>query len=174
MKVAIGGYGSSGKSTVGAELAKALHIKHIDSSYKSAVANDSELILKMQELIKEKDKSFAQKFDRKVIKMAAGDCVISTWLGSWLVKGLTARIWINASIEERARRRSKLNGLPYSKELALLKKYDKLTHDHFKQVYGIDVYDHSIFDMELNSEKLSINEMVTIISSLAKAREKKR
>ncbi len=174
MKVAISGYGSSGKSTVGAELAKALHVKHIDNSYKSTVANDAELIAKMQKLIKEKDKSFAQKFDRKVMKMAAGDCVVTTWLGPWLIKGLTARVWINASIEERARRRSKLNGVPYEKELALLKKYDKLTHDHFKQVYGIDVYDHSIFDLELNSEKLSVKEMVTVISSLVRARQHKR
>ena len=128
----------------------------------------------MQSLIKSHDKKFANAFDRRIQNEAKGNCVVTTWLGAWMIKDATIRVWLNASLEERAKRRSKINGLEMEKEMRLLKQYDQLTHDHFKQVYGIDINNHDIFDIELNSEKLTISEMVKIITALAKARQQKR
>ncbi|MEM3199541.1 MAG: cytidylate kinase family protein [Candidatus Micrarchaeaceae archaeon] len=173
LKICIGGYGSSGKTTLGHEIAKALHIKHVSESYKNGGAKDIEIIKKMQNLIKSHDKKFAKDFDNKILQESKGSCVVTTWLSAWIVKDATIRVWLNASLKERALRRSKINGLDIEKELRLLKQYDKLTHDHFKQVYGIDINNHDIFDLELNSEKLTVKEMVKIIVALAKARKQK-
>ena len=176
MKICIGGFTSSGKTTLGEALSKELGIRHINPSYKNMVKNDEKKVIGLlDDLMSKKDRKVAEDFDAEVAKMSnEGDCVVSTWIGSWIVKDATARVWLNASQETRATRRAKAKGMDTKEALEFIKAYDRKSADYFKGVYGIDVTDHSIFDMELNTEKLSINDMVGIVSLLAAQRDTKR
>ena len=50
---------------------------------------------------------------------------------------------------------------------------DRQNMKGFKEVQGIDINDHSAFDIELNTEKMSLKEMVAVISMMALSKEKK-
>ncbi len=175
MKICIAGYASSGKTTVGEKLAKDLNIKLIGSSYKNAVDNDDRKLLDMlKKLIEEKDSGYGNDFDKKIIAEAAKqDCVVTTWAGSWIIKDATLRVWLNASQKERAKRRAYLNGEPYRKTLSLIKEYDTITTKYLSGMYGIDFNDHSIFDLEINTERLGLDDICSIISLAALAIDKK-
>ncbi|MCL4381821.1 cytidylate kinase family protein [Candidatus Marsarchaeota archaeon] len=172
IKICISGLASSGKTALGEILAERLNILHIKESYKDSTNGDEEIISLLKELTAKNDKKFAEIFDNKVRALAdQGNCVVTTWLGSWIIKDATIRVWLNASIEERARRRAKKNNTKYASTLSFIRDYDRLTINHFENVYGIDVTKHGIFDLELNTEKLSIDEMVEIISLITLSRE---
>ncbi len=176
MKICIGGFTSSGKTTLGETLSKELGIRHINPSYKSMVKNDEKKVIGLlDDLMVKEDKDVAKDFDAEVVKMSnEGDCVVSTWIGSWIIKDATARVWLNASQETRAARRAKAKGMDQDEALEFINEYDRKSSDYFKGVYGIDVTDHSIFDIELNTEKLSISDMASIVSLLAAQKDTER
>lgn len=172
IKICISGLASSGKTTLGEILAERLNISHIKESYKNSTNGDEDIISLLKELTAKNDKKFAEVFDNKIRALAdQGNCVVTTWLGPWIIKDATVRVWLNASVEERARRRAKKNNTEYASTLGFIRDYDRLTINHFKNVYGIDVTERGIFDLELNTEKLNINEIVEIISIIALSRE---
>lgn len=175
MKICIGGLGSSGKTSIGEMLSKELNIEHISESYKKSANGDEDLLSMLKKLQKDKDTEYAKKFDNEIIKKAEGkDCVITTWLSPWLVKDATLRIWIEADIEERARRRAKLNGMNYADALKFIEVYDKTNAEYFKGLYGIDIHDHSIFDASLNNGKLTQKQIIEVIALLALEKDGKR
>ena len=176
MKICIGGFASSGKTTFGEALANELNVKHIHSTYKGMVNNDDKSIVKLlDDLTKKHDKKIAKKFDFEVVEESnKGDCVISTWLGAWIVKDATVRVWLDATQEERASRRGSINSMKKRDALDFIKAYDAANIKYFKDVYKIDITDHSIFDIVLNTEKLHLAEMISIVSLLAAQRDVNR
>lgn len=172
IKICISGFASSGKTMLGELLAERLNILHVKESYKDSTNGDEEIISLLKELSAKNDKKFAEDFDNRVKALAdRGNCVITTWLGPWIIKDATIRVWLNASVEERARRRAKKNNTEYANTIEFIRSYDKLTISHFENVYGIDITKHGIFDLELNTEKLSTDEIVEVISLLTLSRE---
>ena len=100
------------------------------------------------------------------------DWVLSTWLSPWIIKDATIRVWLSASLDERARRCSESRGMPLEKAKAFIKEKDELTVKAFQDVYNIDIKNHAFFDMMLNTERLSLEESASIISMLAKGKGK--
>ncbi|MEM0150129.1 MAG: cytidylate kinase family protein [Candidatus Micrarchaeaceae archaeon] len=176
MKICIGGFASSGKTTFGEALARELNVRHIHSTYKGMVNNDDRSIIKLLDgLTAKHDKKTAKSFDSEVVKESdKGDCVISTWLGAWIVKDATVRVWLDATQEERAKRRAHINNMKKMEALEFIKAYDAANIKYFKDVYKIDVTDHSIFDIALNTERMHLDEMVGIVSLLAAQRDVNR
>ncbi len=179
VKICISGLTGSGKTTFGELLAKELGIAHITKartqSY-SAMSNelkrtkDKELSIGQMAVPK-----YAKGFDREVAKEAAkSDCVVSTWLSPWIVKGATLRIWLYCSFKTRARRKAKQLGMSMTKAMAYVKEKDAYAERSFKKIYGIDINNHDIFDLEMNTEKLDHKETVAIVSMLSMLRDKKR
>lgn len=171
MKICIGGLAASGKSSLGKELAKELSIEHIDPSYKDEVKNRKELLA----LAKEADIGKARAFDKALVAKAKGkNCVITSWFAPWLIKDATVRVWLNATFEVRASRWAKSN-----KENMKDARNDILVKDSFpirlhSKGYGIDIGDKSVFDIELNSERMNKKEMISIISLITLEREKQK
>ncbi len=170
IKVCISGRACSGKTTLGDALAHALKIEHINSTYKDYVKSHKELAAGFT--LKASNK-FTKDFDREVAKRASrGSCVVTTRLGPWMVKNATVCVWLNASDTERARRFAKREGVTLKAARAELAGIDGAVEEKFKKVYGIDVdNDHEVFDMELDSERMSTKEMVSLISLLAMERD---
>lgn len=168
IKICISGFTSTGKTTLGELLSKSLNIPHINASYKDVVGDGDALI----DLQRKADKAFAQKFDREIISKAKGkDCVITTWLSPWLIKDATVRVWLSADKDERANRTAKRNGVTRAKAMKYLEEKDSTTMRNFKRDYGIDILEHSLFDIELNSSRMSIDEMAAIVSLIALSKD---
>lgn len=171
MIICISGYTGSGKTFIAERLAKMLKIKHIARGYKVYASNHKEFFA----VLKNADKKFAQKHDRLVIEEAnKQDSVVSTWLGPWLIKNSTLNVWLEASLKERAKRLSNELKMPLQKTTKYIREKDRLTKKHFYEVYKIDMDKKDIFDLQINTEKLKIDQIVSIIAFLSLEKEGKR
>ncbi|MCL4363259.1 cytidylate kinase family protein [Candidatus Marsarchaeota archaeon] len=169
MKICISGLTASGKSTLAEELSKALGIKHIHKSYKEYVDSYS----KLADFTASADKKFANSFDAEIKKLANGDCVVSTWLSPWMIEDATLRIWLNASESTRSKRRAAQHNEVGGSDISAIEGIDKAAINQAKRIYDIDIFDHSIFDIEINTEKMSIMECASAISIIALERDRK-
>ncbi len=168
MKICISGLTASGKSTLAEELSKALGIKHIHKSYKDYIGSYSELA----DFTNSADKKFANSFDSEIKKLADGNCTVSTWLSPWMIDDATLRVWLNASESARAERRAGQHN-ESDGNIEAIRKIDKAAIDQAKRIYNIDIFDHSIFDIEINTEKMSVMECASAISIIALERDRK-
>lgn len=180
LRICISGLSASGKTTVGEALAKELDIMHITKSmtktYKRFVDENGGPKEASNKIRAEtSDPKYADDFDKEVVALAKkNDCVVTTWLGPWMVKDATLRIWLNTCFDERAHRRAV--GKHISLELARvqMKEKDDNTIRDFKKVYGIDIMDHRIFDIEINTERFTRQEEVAVIAMLALGKQNGR
>src|SRR5271155_5201617 len=108
LRICISGFTDSGKTTLGDMLAKEMNILHV-----TKYITDTYKTFKQEDTKKDHDstiretanKGNAKPFDDEVTKLSeANNCVVTTWLGPWIVKEPTLRIWLNASPKERVRR----------------------------------------------------------------------
>jgi predicted cytidylate kinase len=179
MKICIGGLSGSGKTTLGELLAEELGVEHITKTQTNTYAEMMQDVregltrgLSRNELSNPK---YIRKFDREIVARARGkNCVITTWLSPWMVKDATLRVWLNASFEERAKRIAKRAGMSIAKARRKIAMKDRIAIGDFRKTYGIDVYDHSIFDIELNTERLDSKASIAVISMLAMLKENNR
>jgi cytidylate kinase len=179
LRICISGLSCSGKTSLGDALSKDLNIMHITkhgtSTYKK-VKEDTENQKESEVgIIQTADRTYADSFDKEIVKLAEGNnCVVTTWLGPWLIKDATIRVWLSASFEERVRRYANLNKTSIENAKAFIKKKDELSINAFNDIYNIDVKNHSFFDMMINTERLNIKESVAIISMLAIGKEESK
>jgi cytidylate kinase len=173
--ICISGYTSSGKSTLGSTIASKLGIKYIGMSYKSDVGNDDiKLIGMLERLVSEGDTAHAKEFDRKVESEARdSNFVATTRLSPWLIRNATVRVWLDCGLQERARRRAAITeNKDIKSEISTVSRIDKLTSEHFMKVYGIDMNDRSIFDIVINTEKMTLKEETEQVLLLSIGRDK--
>jgi CMP/dCMP kinase len=177
IKICISGLTGSGKNTISDLLAKELNIPHIYKEMTKTYANVGKdpkwkAVKDISALTAPK---FANDFDSEIVKMTAGkDCVISTWLGPWMVKDATLRVWLTASKEERAKRTFKRDKKEMEDPVKYIEEKDNGNVKNFKKEYNIDITDHSIFEMVLNTERLNPQEIVSIISVALLSKEENR
>ncbi|MGC8567697.1 MAG: AAA family ATPase [Candidatus Micrarchaeia archaeon] len=174
IKICLSGLSGSGKTAIGEEIAHSMHIAHITkastSTYKKFV-QDKEYLEHTSKVAETADAKYANDFDREIEEMSnKSDCVISTWLSPWIISNPTVRVWLNASLEARAERRASTLGISKEKAMKIVEEKDRIAKAAFMDVYKIDVMDHSIFDIEINTEKVSIKESAKVIEALVKSR----
>lgn len=169
LRICISGLTASGKTTLGEMLAKELNIKHISVTYNTIVKDRT----KLASFIKKTDPNWVRNFDNEILKMArSSSCVITARLAPWLLKDATLRVRLNTSLEERARRRAKELHIGIAKAKKMIEEIDAYNAAKAKSIYGIDLNNIEVFDLVLNTEKLSHKECISIIAMLALNREK--
>ncbi len=178
LRICISGLTDSGKTTIGEMLAKDLKIMHvtkyITDTYKSFKQNEHKHDGDGK-ILQTANKEIAKEFDDHVVHLAAhNDCVVTTWIGSWLVKDPTIRIWLHSSFDERVRRCSVERKLSIDEAREYVNKKDRLNEKVFMDLYKIDITDHSDFDARINTDNFTKEEIVSIISMLALLKDKKK
>lgn len=175
MKICLGGYTSSGKSTVGQAIAKELNVAYITKemtpTYKSLVSQGVDPV-KDRNIFSEA--KYASRFDEdiRIIARETDDCVVTTWLGPWFIKDATLKVWLNAGETVRAERTALREKLSLPEAMNFIKAKDANNVKNFKKDYNIDITDHSTFDIEINTEKFSVNELASMIAAISLIKEK--
>jgi len=174
MIICISGLAGSGKNTVGEIVAKKLNLKEVKLSFKDEAEEEGVELMKVQRKA-DRNESYDRKLDREIVKRARkGDCVVMTWLGPWMVKNANLRVWLNVSERERARRVAKRDGMTLKKALAHIRRRDRDNIRRYKRYYGIDICDHSIFDLEINSDVFNPQQIAGIVLKAAEAKTTSR
>jgi len=169
--IAISGKSGSGKNSVGEQVAKALGLRVVSFSFKDAAAKLGKGLMDYQKDAA-KDKSIDLDLDQKIAQEAAkGDCVVVTWLGPWVVKQADLRVWLDAPAEIRAVRIGARDKMGVEDALAHITARDADNRSRYKKLYGIDIDDRSIFDMALDSSRLTIDQMASMVADAARKKQ---
>lgn len=169
MKICISGLSGSGKNSVGKLAAKALGFRLVNPTFKTIAAKQKMKLMEFQKKA-ENDHSIDRKFDEALVKEAGmGDCVVTTWLGPWVIKDATLRVWLFAPHSVRASRVGKRDGMGADEASRHVSDRDASNHERYMKVYGINIYDHSGFDLIINSERFAPEQSAQIVAAAAGA-----
>ncbi|VVB99110.1 Cytidylate kinase [uncultured archaeon] len=170
MKICISGLSGSGKNTVGELVAKKLGYRTINPTFKTIAAKQKMQLMDFQKKA-EHDHSIDKKFDDALIASTkGGKCVVTTWLGPWMIKDADMRVWLYAPQAARAARVAKRDGMSVEEAERHISDRDESNHHRYMEIYKINIYDHSGFDLIINSERFLPNELSDIIVAAARAK----
>jgi len=168
----ISGLGGCGKSTVAKRIAQkygltyfsggnALKALALEAGYKFMErgwweSNEGLKFLKKRA----RDFTFDRKVDQKLLEQAKqGDVVLDSWTMPWLLR-TGFKIWLEASLEERARRIAHRDEIGTEEALKVLKEKDARTRTIYRKLYGFNLgADFSPFDLILDVNRLTQKEV---------------
>jgi len=175
MIIAVWGFTGSGKNTLGELLAKELGYKLVSPTFKDLAAREGISLMEFQERAA-RDHSIDKKFDellKEEVKKSKGNCIITTWLGPWMIN-CDVRIKIDVPAEVRAKRIAKRDNMSIEQARKHVEERDRQNIERYKQVYGIDITDDSIFDLQLDGEHNSPEQLLKIVMDFIKKKERKQ
>jgi cytidylate kinase len=110
------------------------------------------------------DRAFDEQIDRKLLEFAAkGNVVLDSWTMPWLLKE-GFKIWLEASVENRAVRLAKRDGITYEKALAALKEKEEKTKLIYRRLYDFNLgEDFAPFHFILDTNQLRSSEVFEIV-----------
>ena len=172
MKIAISGFAGSGKTSLAKALFSSLSFKYggmklITPSFKDLAKEKGLSLMEVQELA-EKDENIDKELDSFIKKSSkkAENCIVASWLSIWMVEA-DLKVFLHSSLEERARRVAKRDGMSYVNALQHVKIRDLHNRERYKKLYGIDILSfNDQADLVLNSTKFSIEQEVKIIEHI--------
>lgn len=175
--ICLAGLTACGKSTAAKRLARRFGLKYV-----SGGATLKELAIKMGHKGKERgwwespegmhflekrirDPQFDKQVDNELLRHAdKGNVVLDSWTMPWLSK-TGFKIWLEVSPEERARRLTHRDNISINQARQIIKEKDGKTKQIYESLYGFKLGDdYSPFDLILDSELLSADEVYDVLS----------
>ena len=169
MIITISGLTGCGKNTLGELLAKKLGYKLVCPTFKDSAAKERIPLMEFQKKA-EKDPDIDKKFDAVLKEQARGKCVVTTWLGPWMVNA-DLRIKLFVPDKVRAKRIAKRDGMSEKEALKHLKERDDNNRKRYKKLYGINLDENSIFDACLNGGVFTPEQLLEITLAIINAKK---
>jgi len=167
--VAISGLHGAGKSTA----AKALVKKFKQLRYVCAGEIFRQLIKEHGMTLSEGSRyaefhpAIDRMIDRRISDAARGGKVlIDARLAGWMAKKADIKIFLTAPTKVRVMRIARREGRRYRDVYEETIRREKSEAKRFKKFYNIDINDYSVFDLILNTERLTIPEITKILTSV--------
>jgi len=170
--ICISGLTGSGKNAAGEALAKRLGLRMVSFSFKDDAKKHGMGLMDFQ-AIAAKHRELDLEFDRRLTDEAAkGNCVVTTWLGPWMVKNADLRVLVYANEVVRAQRVAKRDNMTSEQALAHIRKRDADNRDRYMRYYKIDIFNHNIFDLQIDSGEHLPGEIAEMIENAMKEKGK--
>lgn len=169
MIIAISGLTGSGKNTLGELVAKELGYKLVCPTFKDLAEKEGISLMEFQKKA-ENDPDIDRKFDAVLKEQAQGNCVVTTWLGPWIVDA-DLRIKLSAPAEVRAERIADRDSMTREEAVEHVHDRDESNRSRYKKLYGIDIYSEDVFDAVLDSGKNNPEELLKLVLEIIKKKE---
>ncbi len=163
--VAISGLHGAGKTTAARALVGKFNLRCVCAgSVFRQLAKEREMTLDEFSRYAEQHPGIDRMIDRRTAEAAREDGVlIDARLAGWMAKRANLKILLTAPLEERVRRIARRERRKYRDVLNETRKRERSEARRFKRFYGIDVNDHSVFDLVLNTKRLSSRETARML-----------
>jgi len=170
LRIAISGYSGCGNTTATDNVGKTLRLDVVNYTFRD-LAKDLEI--RFDEI--QQKASVSRIFDfltdlRLVRASLRPRVVVGSRLAGWLVNA-DLRVWLHAPLEARAKRifqREPDKHTTYESVLYRTLQRDEQNRKRYLEVYGIDINDRSDFDIIINTEKLTAEQVSSLIVAAAR------
>lgn len=169
LTVTISGSSGSGKSTGAKAIARAFRLKYVFAGQiQRKIARERGITL--EEQVKLRGKETDYEMDRKNLEFAMrGKVVIDARLSGWCAGNWAdVKIFYDCPLEVRASRAAGRDKIPLIESINNIKKRDEEDNKKYKMLYGIDLFDKSIYDFVIDNQKLTKKEAEEIPVKLIK------
>lgn len=164
--ITISGPPGSGKTSCAADLAKLLGLNFLSSgSVFRELAKQRGLTLEEFSKVAEQDSSIDKEIDSMTQRKAReGGIVIEGRLAAWFAKDYAdLKVYLTAPLNERARRVAQRDGISFREALQAITARELNERRRYREYYGIDVDDLSIYDVVLNTSLWDKDSVVKIL-----------
>lgn len=164
MRIAISGKSGCGNTTVSTMVAERLGYPMINYTFRN-MARERGIEFWDFCRMAEEDESIDRELDdhQVALAMAEENCVLGSRLAIWMLKAADVKVYLTASVEERARRIFRREGGDPEKKLAETVSRDAFDSARYARIYGIDNNDASVADLVVDTEDKTPEEVVGII-----------
>jgi cytidylate kinase len=116
---------------------------------------------------RKKDNRFDREVDEFLLnKLKEGGVIVTSYPLPWLAKD-PIKIWLSASLENRAERMAKRDGISIDEAVNVVKKRDDENKALYKALYGIKFgEDLSVFDFVINTNILTTNGVIEVVCKI--------
>jgi cytidylate kinase len=163
--VAISGLHGAGKTAAARALVRKFKLRYVCAgTVFRQLAKERGMTLDEFSRHAERHPKIDRMIDRRTAEAAREDGVlIDARLAGWMAKQANLKILLTAPLEERVRRIARREGRRYGEVLRETMRRERSEAKRFKRFYGIDVNDHSPFDIVLNTERFTAKETARIL-----------
>ena len=175
LTITVSGPADSGKSTGAKAIAKALKLKYV---YVGKIFRDiaKRRGLSLEEFSALREKEVDWEADKRTLKLAMkGNVVLDGRLTGWVAGDWAdLKIYYECPLEIRAERAAERDKKSKEEALRDIKKRDEEDNKKYKKLYGIDLFDKSIYDLIIDNSKFSLKDAKSIPVKLVKEFLKKK
>lgn len=166
--ITIGGLHGTGKSSVADAIAKRFNLRRMSAGVIfRQLAEERGLTLEEFSRVAEGNEDIDRLIDDKLRKEASkGNAVIDGQLAAWMAgDNADLKILLIASVENRIRRISERDGteFEYARRETITREGSEKAR--YLEYYGVDVSDHSIYDLIINTDKYDLEDVIKIVST---------
>jgi cytidylate kinase len=164
--ITIGGLHGTGKSSVADAVAKKFSLRRMSAGVVfRQLAKDRDMTLEEFSRVAEGNEDIDRLIDDKLREEAKkGNAVIDGQLAAWMAgDNADLKFLLIASVENRIRRISERDGtdFEYARRETITREGSEKAR--YLEYYGVDVSDHSIYDITINTDKYDLDEVTKIV-----------
>ncbi|TFG02653.1 MAG: dephospho-CoA kinase [Promethearchaeota archaeon] len=164
--ITLSGLHGSGKSAVGKALAEEIGFKYYSTGQAFRdLANEKNMSLEEFTQYVENHPEIDRELDKKIVEIAKkGDIIIDSQLSGHLLQNIeNFKIMLKCPLETRVKRMADRDHTSYEEKLKETMVREKSEQERFKILYDIDLEDNTIYDLIIETENLSIEEVLNKI-----------
>lgn len=173
MLITVSGPAGVGKSTATTALAEALDYDHVSGGdiFRSLAEEQDMTPLELNRRA-ETDDQIDRDLDRRLRTIARerNDLVLESRLAGWMAgEHGDVRIWLDAPLSVRSNRIAEREGKDVEKAREETQARAESEALRYREYYGIDIHDRSIYDLSINTARLDPEGVITTIVSFIEA-----
>ncbi|MDR0411186.1 MAG: AAA family ATPase [Treponema sp.] len=164
-RIAISSKSGCGNTTVSRLAAEKLGIKFVNFTFRS-LAQEKGLDLRTVLELAEKDDSWDREIDRRQIALALEEsCVLGSRLAIWMLPQADLKVYLTATPKIRAERIVQREGGSLEEVARFTAERDSRDHERYLRLYGIDNDTFGFADLIIDTNELSPEDIVEMITS---------